>query len=77
MRKYTQKELRELAYLGLAENITNLSFEDGQKFRKEHNYSQIGYSSGVYGCNGALLEDINTGDRFVICTRNSTLMQLV
>lgn len=77
MRKYTQKELKRLVSLGLAENITNLSFEDAQKFYKEHNYLQVGYSSGVYGCNGALLEDINTGEQFAITARNSTLMQLV
>ena len=77
MRKYTQKELKNLVSLGMAENITNLSFDDGKTFRKEHNYTQIGYSSGVYGCNGALLEDINTGEKFVITARNSTLMQLV
>lgn len=77
MRKYTQKELKRLVSLGLAKNITNLSFEDAQKFHREHNYSQAGYSSGVYGCNGALLEDINTGEQFAITARNSTLMQLV
>lgn len=77
MRKYTQKELKRLVSLGLAENITNLSFEDAQKFHREHNYSQVGYSSGVYGCNGALLEDMNTGEQFAITARNSTLMQLV
>jgi len=77
MRKYTQKELKNLVSLGIAENITTLSFEDGETFRQNHNYTQIGYSSGVYGCNGALLEDIDTGEKFVITVRNSTLAQLV
>lgn len=77
MKKYTQKELKNLVSLGLAKNITNLSFEDVNAFRKEHNYIQIGYSSGVYGINGTLLEDIETKEKFVVTSRNSTLMQLV
>ena len=77
MRKYTQKQLKEFATLGFAKNITTLSFEDAQKFHKEHDYTQIGYSSGIYGCNGALLEDTKTREKFVICARNSTLFQLV
>lgn len=77
MKKYTQKELKNLVSLGVAENITTLSFEDGKTFRQNHKYTQIGYSSGMYGCNGALLEDIDSGEKFVITARNSTLAQLV
>ena len=77
MKKYSQNFLKEMAKEGIATDITNLSFEDSKKFRKEHDYTQIGYSSGVHGCNGALLKDLKTGEKFVITARNSTLAQLV
>ena len=51
MRKYTQKELREMVARGMAENITNAGNDERAKILDEENYlSQIGYSSGIYGC---------------------------
>lgn len=72
MRKYTQKELREFARLGMATNITNYSWEQCEELNKK-NLSREGYSSGIYGNNGGLLKDIDTGDFYVITSRNSTL----
>ena len=37
---------------------------------------RVGYSSGVYGINGGLLQDTETGEQFAIIARNSTLMRL-
>ena len=51
MRKYTLRELRELVRLGMAVNIT----EADPKSIKEP-VEKIGYSSGVYGLNGGLLQ---------------------
>ena len=69
MRKYTQKELREICRIGMAENITNKEPHEyaGRRFEK------IGYSRGVYGLNGGLLQDLNTGEYFAIIGRTSTL----
>lgn len=69
MRKYTQKELRELCRLGMAENITSA---DTAKY-EGRSFEKIGYSRGVYGLNGGLLKDRETGDYFVIIGRSSNL----
>ena len=73
MKKYTQKGIREFARLGLATDITNYSVEQCVELKKKTNLSQEGYSAGIYGINGALLKDLNTGDMYVIGARNTAL----
>ena len=47
MRKYTQKELRNMVALGMAEDVTRADNEDYKKIIKKESYlSQIGY--GLY-----------------------------
>lgn len=61
MRKYTQKELKNMVALGMVEDVTRANNEDYEKIIKKEDYlSQIGYSSGVYGCNGMLLRGYKT-----------------
>lgn len=55
MRKYTQKQLRELVRLGCAEDYTHKPSEYIYTLRR---LAKIGYSSGVYGLNGGLVEDM-------------------
>lgn len=69
MRKYTQRQLKNLCIDGLAENITTAA-PDPERRRV---CDVVGYSSGIYGCNGCLLQDRNTGDRFAIIGRCSNL----
>lgn len=73
MRKYTQKALRELVRLGAAENITNYNFDQMKEFLHGHSLDKIGYSSGVYGANGCLLQDTQTGTLYAITARNTAL----
>ena len=73
MRKFKQKEVREMARMGMATNITNYSLEECQKLN-EKNLIREGYSSGIYGINGGLLKDMDTGEFYVITTNNSTLL---
>lgn len=40
-------------------------------------YSKIAYSRGVYGINGALLRDDETGQLYAIIGRSSTLFYFV
>ena len=75
MKKYTQKQLRELVKMGMAQDITNYSFEQAHALYK-HGITKIGYSLGVYGCNGALFQDDHTGEYYAITARNTTLAQL-
>lgn len=57
MRKYTQKELRQLVRLGVAEDYTNKPAEYLYTLRR---LEKVGYSSGVYGINGGLVQNPET-----------------
>lgn len=70
MRKYTLKELRELVRLGLAEDCTNKPSEYIYTLRS---IEKVGYSSGVYGLNGGLVRDTETGKLYAIIGRGSNL----
>lgn len=73
MRKYTQKQLRELVRLGCAEDYTHKPSEYIYTLRR---LDKIGYSSGVYGLNGGLVEDMETGTLYAITARNSNLFRM-
>lgn len=60
-----------------ATNITNYSFEECKALNKSADLDKIAVSSGVYGVNGALLEDRKTGERYKITSRNSVLFYFV
>lgn len=70
MEKYTLKELKRLAYVGMATNVSNWAEEDLPEC-----YEKIGYSVGTYGINGGLYKDKN-GDFYVITARNSNLFRI-
>ena len=76
MKKYTLKQIKNFIAEGIAEDITNYSFEAVNTLRKENRLEKIGYSSGVYGINGGLLQDTESGKLYAIDARNATLMQL-
>lgn len=62
MEKYTQKQLRALVASGAAKDIT-LS---NSRSDIPESYTQIGYSFGVYGCNGMLFK--GTSDQLYAIT---------
>ena len=71
MKKTTRKAIRETC----ATNITNYSFDQANELMNTHTLRIIAMSFGVYGMNGALLEDEN-GELYKITARNSTLFQM-
>ena len=71
MMKTTQKAIRET----YAIDITNYSFDQANELMNAHTLQTIAMSFGVYGMNGALLEDEN-GELYKITARNSTLFQM-
>lgn len=73
MRKYTQKELRQLVRLGIAEDYTNKPSEYVYTLRR---LDKVGYSFGIYGINGGLVKDTETGQLYAIIGRNSNLFIL-
>lgn len=72
MKKYTQKEMRMMVHTGMAQDITNASYESVEKL----NLEKIGFSTGVYGMNGGVFRERDTKDLYVIIARNSLLFRL-
>ncbi len=73
MRKYTQKELRQLVRLGVAEDYTNKPDDYIYTLRR---LEKVGYSSEVYGINGGLVQDTETGQLYAVIGRCSNLFIL-
>lgn len=73
MIKYTLKALRELVRLGVAEDYTNKPAENLYELRR---LEKVGYSSGVYGINGGLVKDPETGSLYAIIGRCTNLFIL-
>ena len=74
MRKYTLKELRELVRLGMAHDLTNASADDVMTQWAQG--EKVGYSSGVYGINGGLIQNTITGEYYALLSRNSNLLRI-
>lgn len=68
MKHYTQKALRNMVNRGAAIDVTRA------QSRRDipESYTQIGYASGVYGCNGKLLQG-QSGQLYAITGRTSAL----
>jgi hypothetical protein len=74
MKKYTQKELRSLVEQGLAQDITSGTNETRQQIEAIEGWlTQIGYASGVYGCNGLLFVGRNTGKLYAVTRRTNAI----
>lgn len=73
MRKYTQKQLRELVRLGVAEDYTAKPSEYIYALRR---LDKVGYPAGVYGIIGGLVEDAETGQLYAIIGRCANLFIL-
>ena len=74
MKRYTQRELKNLVTLGAAEDITRGDNETRKAIEAvEGYYTQIGYSAGVYGCNGMLLQGHKTGKLYAITARTTAI----
>ena len=73
MQTVTQKFIRNFN----CEDITNFNFEDMQQLHKNIDYAVVYISRGVYGVNGCIIQDLNTGIYYKVAARNSALMMLV
>ena len=74
MRKYTQRELKNLVRCGMAHDLTNATAAEVME-QWEHAY-KVGYSSGAYGINGGLIQNTETGEYYAITVRNSNLFRI-
>lgn len=74
MKKYTQKELKTLVKLGMAKDLTNATAAEVAEQWKHG--EKVGYSSGVYGINGGLIKNTETGECYAITARNTNLFRI-
>ena len=70
-----QKELKDMARYGEAEDITMISDAEAKELKKK-GIETVGVSRGTYGMNGALLRD-RDGNKYVITARSSNLFYFV
>lgn len=74
MRKYGQRELKALVRSGAAVDISNHDNNARHELEALEGYlDKVGYSSGVYGLNGGLLQGHNSGKLYAITARTSAL----
>ena len=73
MRKYKLKELRQLVQLGVAEDYAN---KPSDYIYTLNRLEKVGYSTGIYGINGGLVQDPETGTLYAIIGRCSNLFIL-
>lgn len=67
MKKYTQKQLKNLVKNNIAADVTC-------KYKVINEpYIQIGHSVGVYGCNGMLLKGLEPGKLYAVTRRTAAI----
>ena len=66
--KYSQKQLKNLVENGVAIDVTHS--HDSNVIPER--YTQIGYASGLYGCNGMLLKG-DSGQLYAVTTRSQAI----
>lgn len=76
MERYTQKQLRSLVNSGAAIDVNNANVRDGKIINGiPESYTQIGYSAGVYGCNGRLFKG-ESGQLYAVTARTGAIYVL-
>jgi hypothetical protein len=76
MRKTTVKAIKNYIVDGAAVDITAYTFEQTKDFLKKHTIEKIAYSSGMYGINAGLIQDVASGQLYAITARNSVLFMI-
>lgn len=76
MKKTTQSTIKGYVRTGSAVDITSYDFEKMRDFLHAHSLEKIAYSSGVYGINGGIVQDRESGELYAITARNSALMMV-
>lgn len=69
MIRYTQKQLKALVKHGLAKDVTKAA----ELSAIPEAYKKIGYSCGLYGCNGLLLQGLTSGDMYAVTARTTAI----
>lgn len=74
MERYTQRQIRQMVAAGIADDLGKAHEEHAETTGERYipGLSQVGYSAGAYGINGALFVD-GEGRVYGIVGRSSTL----
>ena len=75
--KTTLHDIKEFVKRGLATDITSYSFDQINDLRKNTWFDTIAYATGIYGLNGIVLRDVNTGIMYAITSRTNALFQMI
>ena len=74
MTKYTQRQLKAMVKDGIAQDVTKATNETRKQIEEaEGYYTQVGFSSGIYGCNGILLKGAKTGKLYAVTDRTTAV----
>ena len=72
MIKVTQKEIKRLARIGAAIDVTNVEVPDPKGY-----FEKVMWSQGVYGANGVVVKDTGDGTLYAVTSRSSNLFRLL
>ena len=77
MRKMKLREIREYIASGDAVSVTLYGFDALESLRKaENGFDKVGYSTGVYGISGGIVQGRETGTLYAVVGRTTALFQL-
>ena len=72
MKQYKQKEIKELVISGAAIDITTAD----EVLIPKH-FERLGYSHGINGMNGGLIQDSDSGLLYAVTSRSSNLFRIM
>lgn len=72
-----QKDIKKMIADGLATDITDYDFDAIKNFMETHSIETVDLSAGIYGMNGGLFKDRETGELYAIKARSGALFQIV
>lgn len=74
MRRYTKKEFKKMISSGEVIDLTHATIKDYPQIIKEcGGYTQVGYSSNIYGCTGKVLKGIKNNQIYIITAPTAAL----
>lgn len=71
-----QKEIKEMIKTGIAFDVNTLSDERIDELLKTAR-REVAYSTGTYGVNGLLFQDVETGRLYAVPNRSTNLFRFL
>lgn len=77
LEKVTNTRIRRWIKDGEAVNITNYDTGTMKRFLSERRVTRMMYSTGIFGVNGCIIRDKDTGVTYAISARTKALLMVV